>query len=295
MEGLLVRGAAAALLALLLAAAPAAAAPDRAATLDAATPAFAWDGTPGASAILFSDLAVAAPCGTPGHACDDTLITIGAPGKLTVAVDGTDDPATVDIDLYLFASDPSGAAGKPITSSASGDPKETITTSVEPGQYLVRTDYAASAGGGYKGKATLAASDPATAPAPAPSAPVAPAAPAAPAARPTVAIRPIGSVIARKPKVLRGTARATAAGTRIAKVQVGLIRRTSRGCTTLGVRRRFVKAVCDGPVVLPARRTTAWSFTLPRPLPRGRYELFAIATDTAGTTSSIVRRSFSAR
>ena len=69
----------------------------------------------------------------------------------------------------------------------------------------------------------------------------------------------------------------------VARVGVGLVRRTAKGCVGLDAKGRWVRlAKCTVPPMLPARGTVSWTLTLKRALSPGRYVVYARATDTEG-------------
>src|SRR5206468_563036 len=91
---------------------PALAAPDRSATLSAASPNFTWDGGP--------------VTGTPVNDVDtdDTLLTIETPGSLKVQTTQPDSGAQ-DIDIWLYKANAAGdPQGDPIKKAETGSSEE---------------------------------------------------------------------------------------------------------------------------------------------------------------------------
>jgi hypothetical protein len=130
------------------------AAPDRTATLSAASASFAW--APPAATGQYLTLSPVltfdpAACSKEEDTyCDQTLVNFqAAPGstaKLQVDIDGYDIPN--DFDLFLYKSDASGMLGEEVTPSGdssvgnpSGDPETLIVDELEPGYYLVVVQY----------------------------------------------------------------------------------------------------------------------------------------------------------
>jgi len=165
---------------------------------------------------------------------------------------------------------------------------------------------------------TQRAGNPAPAPAPAeaPPAETAPAAPAgeapatppaAPAdAIPTLKVAGLRSTVSASK--LRSIAGAAADDRGIARVQVAVVK-PSGGAKVVAARKRCqvlassgrLKAVrpiagtCAATGFLTAKGTTKWSLKLKKRLPRGKYVVFARATDNAGQTSKVVRRAITVR
>jgi hypothetical protein len=143
----------AALVALAATAAPAVAAPARTGTLGVDhTEPFTWTFGPGTGVLSDATVASKVPCTAPLQTCDSTLIEVTDPGTLTVGTTSAD-PTLVDLDLYLFTSDETGAQGDQLASGVTFSPTETVAADVDPGYYLVRADYMTGAGS-YSGTAS---------------------------------------------------------------------------------------------------------------------------------------------
>ena len=268
-------------LSLLVAAAVAFAEPARNGTVSASSPVFKWEGT-GSGILATQDAMDAAGC-TPGiHDCDDTLLKVENAGQLTIKTTSSD-PAAADTDLQLFESDESGKVGKQLQEGAkpTPDPNEQVSAAVEPGYYIARIDYAVAAQGVVNGEATLEP-DPAaggvggevTGGAPAANRP------------PTAKIKaPRGKRI----KSFSGTA-ADADGS-VANVVIGLLQLGSGGkCKVLTSAKgtfKTQKGRCSEPTkYLKAKGGAKWSFKLSKALKKGRYVLFARATDDKGLSET---------
>ncbi len=244
--------------------------PARKVTLNASTTTTKWEGT-GSGAVALQDIADALGC-TPGvHDCDDTLIHVEVGGTLTVKTSSTD-PSAVDSDLQLFASDETGKVGKELKESAAADPTpaEQVSAELDPGYYIARIDYTIAAQSVVQAEATLQPgvvvnADPL--PTGANAAPV------------TTANKPKG----KKVTTLSGTAKDD--GT-VASVAVGLLQLGKKGkCKQLTASGKFadVKSKCTEPsVFLKAKGGAKWSYKLKKALPKGKYVLFARATDDKG-------------
>jgi hypothetical protein len=242
-----------------LVAAPALAAPDRNATVSAAAPAYAWDGGP--------------VTGTPVNDVDtdDTLLTVGTPGSLTVKTAAPDD-TSVDIDLYLYRSNAAGdAVGDPIKMAETGSAEETITAKVGEGKYLIRVSGFVAVEGAFKGTATLTPdTGGAVTPAGATDTP------------PEASISKVAKAAsAKKLKRFTGTARDDVS---VARVGVALVSVKGGKCSQLTPSGKFAPvAKCEAPTkFLRAKGTTTWSFQLHKALKKGSYVLFARATDGTG-------------
>jgi len=264
----------AAVAAALLALAPAAmAAPARTGTVAVGTE-FAWDGGPFNGIAALQDISDVTGC-TPGIAeCDDTLLKIEATGALAVQI-GEASTSAPDLDLYIHESDEAGKDGTILKSSAGPTADEQTTLDVEPGYYLVRVRAAISFGGTYKGKATLEA-PPVEPPPPGGTPPPPPPPPAANVAPKTTVTKPTG----RRITTIRGTASDDG---KVAKVRAGIVRIKGKRCdglTAKGTFKRLKK--CTAPILLTARGTTKWSLRLRKPLPKGSYRAYALATDDKG-------------
>jgi hypothetical protein len=180
-------------------------------TLNAATPAFAWEGTgSGASMYGFNnpvdDSALVPPtdtnCEDPAH-CEEVLINLEAKGDLYVSVE-MDEPITdpligflayPDFDVYLYKSNDKGEVAEdaePVGSAATIAGKEEFTVkNLEPGFYLLKVNPFEAFEDAYKGEAKLSniaageptpepqatsTPEPAASPSPAPEQPQQPAA-----------------------------------------------------------------------------------------------------------------------
>jgi hypothetical protein len=177
--------------ALVCAAVAPALAADREATLSSSATKYEWEGAPHLSrgAPLYNETArTSIPCGSgPARECEETLIRLTEPGKLTVKVDGLPGTGgTTDVDLYLYASDDKGTQGDKLGSSAANGPDTVTVTKAKAGYYLAVADYYHSYESGYKGVATFVSSTP---PPPPPAPPVAEPA-AAPAPQPAPQSQP---------------------------------------------------------------------------------------------------------
>ncbi len=255
------------LAALLTGAASAEAAPARNGGLAAAGAEYKWDGTPLNGVALTAEVGDAVGC-TPGlQECDDTLLKVDSAGSLAVKITGDGGPATVDLDLYVYASGADGAPGKLLKSSTGGTADESTTLEAEPGYYLVRVSAATAANGGYKGVAALAAPSEAETTAqplmtPAPN-----------AAPKTTVTRPKG----KKITAIKGTA---TDDSKVAKVAVGLVQVKGKTCYGLTTKGTFTKLKkCSAPTLLTAKGTSAWTLKLKKPLKKGKYVVYATATD----------------
>jgi hypothetical protein len=247
----------------------------------------AWNGGPLNGIAAVSDISDLTGCQPAIAECDDTLLKVDATGVLSVKIaDGS--AGAADLDLYVHKSDAAGAAGDAVKSSAGPTADEGTTLDVEPGYYLVRVRAAISAGGTYKGTAKLAAPEelpppPGGNPPPPPPANLPPV---------TTVTKPRGKTIT----AIRGTASDDA---KVAKVRAGLVlvkgdpaygrtpsgayRRTN--CFGLTAKGTFAKLKkCTAPTLLTARGTTKWTLKLKRPLKKGKYVAYAIATDDKGVS-----------
>lgn len=269
-------------LALTASATPAAAAPTRTFTFaDAKTETFQPTGTGFAS---FSDGTVPVEQCTSGlRECDDTLIELKAPGKLTYkTADG--DPAQADVALDLFTSDATGKVGKTLVHSDESTPTvvEAVSRDLEPGFYLVRVDFLVGSGA-VEATAAFAPSGPAPAPSPTPGTPSTPPAGSAPAANaaPKAIIKLGKTFKAAKLKSLGGTA---SDDSKVAKVQVAVLRKTGKRCAALTTKGTFGKVgTCATPkTFLTAVGTSTWTLKLKKPFAKGAYVVYARAIDDKG-------------
>ena len=243
------------------------AAPDREVTLSAGTPTANWDGGP--------------VTGTPVNDfdTDDTLITVEAPGTLTVKTSEGDDTA-FDVDLELYKADMAGdPMGDPIKESENGGNDEVVSAEVEPGTYVAHVFGFLAVEGFYKGSAELAPAE-AAAPAPAPGGEVL--AGGASDARPEARITKLPkSVRAKKLRGFSGTAKDDKG---VARVEIAVVQVKGKSCKQLTSSGKLASIKkCSAPTsFLRAKGTTRWSYKLKRSLPKGSYTLFARARDSAG-------------
>jgi hypothetical protein len=247
----------------------------------------AWEGT-GSGALATQDAMDAAGCQPSLHDCDDTLIEVTEAGSLSVKTgDSTSaqcKSSACDTDLQLFTSDQSGEVKKELQESAAATPttNESVTARVTPGFYVARIDYAICTACTVPAEAVLKPSG--TTGAPTGDAP-----PTVTASKPS----------SKKTKSFKGTA---ADDKGIAKVEVGIIRVKGSSCKDLKSSGKLVKHTgeCTEPGVwIKAKGTTKWALKLKKALKKGKYVLFARATDTAGQTQggygSANRRAFTVK
>jgi hypothetical protein len=251
--------------------------PARKATLGPAASTFKWQGS-GSGILAVQDVMDAVGC-TPGiHDCDDTLIKVEAVGTLTVKTSGGG-PAAIDTDLQLFASDEAGVPGTQLKESAAATPttEEAVSADVDPGYYIARIDYAIGTGA-VDGEATFEPA--AAAPGGADSGTPAAANPA-----PSSKVSQSSKAKSKSLKGFKGSAKDDGS---VAKVEIGLLQLGSGGkCKQLTASGSFatVSGRCTEPTVfLAAKGTTSWTFKLRKPLKKGKYLLFARATDDKGLT-----------
>jgi hypothetical protein len=276
------------------------AAPDRKGSLTPGGPAFSWTGGPLTGTYADSDAEAQAPCDVP-QTCDQTLLQVDA-GQVTVDT-SSDDPNSVDMDLFVYKSDKDGTQGDLVKSSAGGDPTEHVSFEATAGYYLVKMTPAIAAGGTYKGKASELPLPPPPSEQTYGNDPTLPSSGggsqgaggqdgsgstsgsgggqatslADDLAPTTTARRPGG----RRVRTLTGTARDRDG--RVAYVDVGLVRIAGKRCSSLTASGRFVRIKkCGAPRFLRARGTTSWSLALRHALASGRYVLYARATDNLG-------------
>ena len=246
------------------------AAPDHTGKLSATSTSFKWDGQIGVGVTMVDTLKDSPlPCGSPGHECDDTLIQVETPGKLTVKTSSSD-PLAPDLDLYVYTSDASGTRGKEKGKSAqsSPTPNEQVAFTVDaPGYYLVEADYTIMLGGTFQGEATLQPGEGIEA-----------------AIAPTVKIiSPKKSVKSSKFKSISGTA---ADDTAVSKVEVAVVSGKGSKCKSLTSKGSFAKSSCTAPKFLAAKGTTKWSYKLKKKIKKGTYVVLARATDDGGATQT---------
>ena len=263
-------------LGLLVTASLAFAAPARNGTLSAASTVYKWQAS-GSGVLAVSNLYDAVGC-VPGlHDCDDTLIKVEAPGTLTVKTTSSD-PKAADADLKLLESDESGKVGKQLQNSGGANANEQVAATVEPGYYIARIDYAVAAQGVVDGEAKLEPDTSAggevggeqTGGAATNQAPA------------TKITKPRG----KKIKTFAGTASDDGS---VASIAIGLLQLGSGGkCKVLTNAKgafRSQSGGCSAPSrYLSAKGGIKWSFRLSKALKKGRYVLFARATDDKGLT-----------
>jgi hypothetical protein len=221
----------------------------------------------------------AAGCQPTIHDCYDTLIEVTEPGTLAVKTTNSQDPAckggTCDTDLQIFQSDSSGEPKKELQESAQADPTSNEAVSVKvaaPGFYLARIDYAICASCTVPAEATLK-----------PTGTTTPPGTGVPGdAVPAVTAKKPG---AKKVKTFKGTASDDKG---VAKVEAGILQLGKKGkCKDLAANGKLKKhkGQCTQPGIwIAAKGTTAWTLKLKKPLKKGKYLLFARATDTTGQT-----------
>lgn len=259
-------------------AAPALGAPARNHSFGAAGK-FAWTAS-GSGLVFFSDGTIPVEECTPGlRDCDDTLIELKSPGTLKASVTGGAG-TQADVAIDIFESDASGTPGRQIQKGDASTPQvvESASADLDPGFYLVRVDFLLGTGE-VEAEAEFT---PGEATAPAPPAGGAgtptPAANAAPKATPKVSKK----IKASKLKGFGGTATDDGA---VAKVEVGLLQVKGKKCKQLtSTSAKFAKSKsCSAPTkFLKAKGTSSWSLKLRKKLPKGRYVVFAKATDDKG-------------
>ena len=266
--------------------------PARTTALDPDGPAYKWKGGPISGAAATTDVGDNVPCG-PGKGCDETLVKANDRGQLDVKT-STTDQNSVDMDLYVYASDASGKQGKFIKSSAGGTPAEEVTANVTAGYYLVRMVAAAAANGTYDGQALLRALPPLAAEGgpdfgPDPASGLGGSGGSSGSGTNTTAgsaddLAPAAKV--RRPgkgaRTLRGTA--SDPDGKVAYVDVSVVRVSGKRCTALTARGRFDKVAqkCAPGPFLRARGGARWTLRLRRALPAGTYVIYARATDDKG-------------
>ena len=235
----------------------------------------------GSGLATFSDGSVPVDQCTAGlRDCDDTLVELKAPGKLSAKVTGGD-PSVVDVALDLYAADSSGKVGKKLKQDdQNASLSEAVSGEFDPGFYVVRVDYLTG-----QGAVNVEVS---FAPVENTGATVAPVAttPPAPNAAPRATIKLAKSYKASRLKGIGGTASDDSA---VATVEVGLLRKGKRGkCTQLTSSGKFARAKsCNAPTTfLLAQGTSSWVLKLKNKLAKGSYTAFARATDDKGLTQA---------
>jgi hypothetical protein len=266
------------ILAVLAVSALAAAAPANKVKLGGGTYSAKWEAT-GSGALATQTTMDEAGCQPGIHDCYDTLIEVTEPGTLAAKTTDSQDPAckstACDTDLQVFTSDSSGEPKKELQESAQATPTSNEAVSVKvttPGFYVVRVDYAICANCTVPAEATLK-----------PSGAITPPGTGVPGdAVPAVTAKKPG---AKKVKTFKGTASDDKG---IAKVEAGIIQLGKKNkCKDLAANGKLKKhkGQCTQPGIwLKAKGTTAWTLKLKKPLKKGKYVLFARATDSAGQT-----------
>jgi hypothetical protein len=253
------------------AAGTASAAPDRSGTLSAGSTSFKWTGQVGAGATTLTTFHDTIPCNTPGHTCDFTLLHVTTPGKVTVTTSAGASPTTVDVDLWVYASDASGTKGKQkgMSAKSSPDPNEQFSfTADTEGYYLAEAEYDIVAGGTYSGDAKLepgvgieAANTP-----------------------PTVKISsPKKKAKSSSFKSISGTASDDSS---VTKVEIAVLSGKGSSCKSMTASGSFAKAKCTAPKFLAAKGTSKWSYKLKKKLKKGTYLVLVRATDDGGSTQT---------
>lgn len=237
----------------------------------------------GSGIVTFSDGSVPIDQCTSGlRDCDDTLVELKVPGKLTAKVTGGD-PTVVDVALDLYAADSTGKVGKQLKQD---DQNATLSESVsgefDPGFYVVRVDYMTG-----QGAVNMEVSFAPVEPTPVePGTTPAGTTPTAANAAPKAIIKLAKSYKASALKGIGGTASDDGA---VAKVQVGLLLKGKGGkCRQLTASGTFARAKsCSAPTrFLTAAGTSSWSLKLKKKLAKGSYTAFAKATDDKGLTQA---------
>ena len=240
-----------------------------------------WEGS-GSGTLLFQDAMDEAGCQPGIHECHDTLLNVLQAGTVTVKTSSTD-PSAVDTDLQLFASNEKGEVKDittPLAESGEVGPAEQVSAKVKAGFYVARIDFAACANCTVQGEAVLKTSGPA---------PVVTPPGTTPAAGPGADAPPV--VTAKKPgsKKVKAFSGKASDDKGVAKVEVGILQlgKKKGKCKELNAKGKFVasKGKCTEPKkFVAAKGTTAWSLKIKKALSKGKYVLFAKATDTAGQT-----------
>lgn len=223
----------------------------------------------GTAIASWSDGRTPAPqCTTALRECDDTLLDLRAAGTLTVTTRPAGTTA-VDVALELSTADATGRPRRQVTSSDRGEAAETVTAQVASGFHLVRIDVI-SGFGQVEAEITFT--------------------PAAPDAEPPrrsnaapVAVLKLPATA--KTATIRGIAGTAGDDRRVEKVQVAVLRRRGDACSAMRARGTFSRRreSCRAPrAYLAASGTRSWVLRLRRPLPPGRYVVFARAIDDAG-------------
>jgi len=253
------------------------AAPARTFTFDSAKTE-KYDAT-GAGFATFSDGSVPVDqCTSGARECDDTLVELKTLGKLSAKVTGGD-PTVVDVALDLYAADSSGKVGKQLKQDdQNASLSEAVSAELEPGFYVIRVDYLTG-----QGAVNMEASFAPVAPDTSTETPTTP-----PAVNktPTGSIKIAKSIKSSKLKSIGGLAADDGA---VAKVAVGVLKKTGKKCTQLNAKGTFTKAgSCKAPTTfLAAKGTSTWSFKLKKKFAKGSYTAFAVITDDKGATTTV--------
>lgn len=251
----------------LLLSATAHAAPARTLTLDGPTAErFTTSGTGVAS---FSDGRMPSPqCTVALRECDDTLLDVRGAGTLTVSTRSAG-TTEVDVALDLFTADATGRPRRLVTSADRDRARETVTAQLATGFHLVRVDVVGGFGQ-LEAEVTFT--------------------PAAPGAEPPRRSNAAPVAVLKLPTTAKATTIRGIAGTagddrRVERVQVAVLRRRGDACSAMRARGTFSRRreSCRAPrAYLAASGTRSWVLRLRRPLPPGRYVVFARAIDDAG-------------
>ena len=234
-----------------------------------------WEGT-GSGVLGTQDAMDAAGCQPGIHDCHDTLIEVTQPGTLTVKTSGGNG-ASDDTDLQLFSATPEGETKDELQESAqpTPTPNEQVSVRVKEGFYIARIDFAICAQCTIQGEAALKPSGTAT---PAPGSGTTP--DPSQDAPPSVTVKKPGS---KKVKTFKGTASSDTS-----KVEIGILKmkgKTSCQDVTSSGKTASHTGECTQPGVwIAAKGTTKWTAKLKRTLKKGKYVVFARATDDAGQT-----------
>jgi hypothetical protein len=259
------------------------AAPTRTAQLSTATPVFEWDGGP------------ITGTGLVDVSTDDTLVKLAEPGDILIKLTKfADQGGMPDFDIYLYAADANGDPTGSAIGSAEETDNEQETLSVKKlkaGSYVIEVAAFLTVEGTFHGKATLVTS--------AGSGPTGPSGPSGPSGPtgPTGTVTPtptatVGPGVDQTPDAAiakagkKGFSGTATDDKGVAKVQIAVQRKKGAKCTQLKKPGKFVKqAKCDAPSrYLTAKGTTKWSYKFKKGkrLKKGRYTVFARATDNAG-------------
>jgi len=268
-------------------------------TLTAGSPTAEWSGF-----VLF---------GIAGYftSYDDHEIKLGESGALEAEVTSTG-PGVLELDIHIVIPDPTGGFDDQIVATGTGPLPKVSVSGLAAGGYVVRVQGNMNAPANFDAKATLIPG-PATRPAPRPpGASPAPTATPSPTAtpQPTPTPEPAGPVedlsdkpptasvakLASRAKALKRISGTAADDKGVQRVDLALVRRRGRTCTSMAPNFTFkpAKDCADPASFLIAKGTSKWSLTLRRRLAAGGYTLFVRAIDSANATS-ITRKSFKLR